>query len=202
MSTLNEVSEMGRVSKIKNGLEGWREVVIRADSVLAWEVDWYPAVTGGLVTAAFLFTWYWDPTLLTFLAFVGLMATLVDYAGPRIINQVFGSDSWNGAKEKKYDQVCSEIVGCLENLEGAFTFCREARNKKPIVHFVATCASLVAMAWLGNRINNFFLAYVLTLGLMMLPGLHRRGILQKHCSQITMKMAELVKGKEALKKAE
>ena len=201
MSTLNEVQDVNRLSKIKTGLEGWREVVIRLDSVLGWELDWYPAVTGGMLTATFLFVWYWDPTLLTFIAFMGLMATLVDFAGPKIINQVFGSN-WNGAKEKKYDQVCEEIVMAIENVETAFRFCREARGKKPVVHFFATCLFLIVLAWLGNRINNFFLAYALTLGLVMLPGLHRRGILQKHCSQITLKVAELMKGKEALKKSE
>jgi len=202
MSTLNEVPDAGRVSKVKTNLESWREVVIRADSFLGWECDWYPAVTGGLLTAIFLFVWYWDPTLLTFIAFLGLAATLVDYLGPRIINQVFGSDSWNGAKDKKYDQVCGEIVSAIEGVETAFRFCRESRNQKPIVHFVACCTSLVVLAWLGNRINNFFLAYLLTLALVMLPGLIRRGILEKHFAQISLKVNELVKGKDALKKAE
>ena len=41
-----------------------------------------------------------------------------------------------------------------------------------------TCLSLVTLAYLGNRINNFFLAYLLTLALMMLPGLQRKGLLQ------------------------
>ena len=88
MSTMNDIKSEGRLGSVKNGLEGWREVVIRADSVLAWEQDWYPAVTGGALTSAFLFVWYWDPTLLTFFAFMGLLVTLADYAGPRIINQV------------------------------------------------------------------------------------------------------------------
>jgi len=202
MSTFDDVPDAGRLSKVKSGLESWREVVIRADSVLGWECDWYPAVTGGLLTAVFLFVWYWDPTLLTFVAFLGLMATLADYIGPKVINQVFGSDSWNGAKDKKYDDVCGEIVSAIDSVESAFRFCREARNKKPIVHFVATCGSLVVLAWLGNRINNFFLAYVLTLGLAMLPGLHRRGMLHKHVAQITQKVNELIKGKEVIKKME
>jgi len=202
MSTFNEVPDAGRLSKVKTNLESWREVVIRADSVLGWECDWYPAVTAGLLSASFLFIWYWDPTLLTFIAFLGLMLTLVDYAGPKIINQVFGSDSWNGAKDKKYDQVCGEIVSAIEGVESAFAFCREARSKKPIVHFVATCGSLVVLAWLGNRINNFFLAYVLTMGLVMLPGLIRRGILEKHFAQVGLKFNELLKGKESLKKVE
>jgi len=202
MSTFTDINEMGRIPKVKSALENWREVVIRADSVLGWEQDWYPAAIGGALTAAFLFIWYWDPTLLTFIAFMGLMATLFDYLGPKILDKVFGTNSWNNAKEKKYDEVCGEIVSAMDGLESAFRFCREVRGKKPVVHFVATITSLVALAWIGNRINNFFLAYLLTTGIAMLPGLHRRGLLQKHFSQVSLKVAEMIKGKEALKKME
>ena len=85
---MNDVRSEGQLSSIKSSLEEWREVVIKADALLGWDVDWYPAVTGGVLSAAFLFIWYWDPTLLTFFAFMGLLVTLTDYVGPRIINQV------------------------------------------------------------------------------------------------------------------
>ena len=48
--------------------------------------------------------------------------------------------------------------------------------------------------------DNFLLAYLLTLGVAMMPGLLRRGILQTHFSQLSIKVGELIKGKEALKK--
>lgn len=201
MSTTDDVRfSESRLSSVKSGLETWREVVIRLDSLLGWECDWYPAVSGGVVTAGFLWVWYWDPTLLTFIALMGLVLTLVDYVGPKIINQVYGNNTWTGAKEQKFDQVCGEIVGAIENVEEAFRLCRDARGKKPVVHFVVTCLSLLTLAWLGNKINNFFLAYLLTLGLMMVPGLHRKGLLQKHFSQLSAKIAELTTGKASFVK--
>jgi hypothetical protein len=87
MSTLTELTET-RMSRVKQSLSDWREVVIRTDSVLSWEQDWYPAVIASVVTAFYLFVWYWDPTLITFIAFTGLFLTLADYLGPKIINQV------------------------------------------------------------------------------------------------------------------
>lgn len=197
MSTTFEVQDINdRRARLKSNLGEWKEVVIRADGFLGWEQDWYPAVTGGILTASFLFIWYWDPTLLTFIAFMGLMVTLADFLGPKIINKVYGADSWNGVKEKKYDEVVEEIMKAMDNVEAAFRYCREARGRKPVVHFVATVTSLVVMAWLGNRINNFFLAYLLTLSIAMLPGLHRRGILHKHFALLTAKFGELVKGSQ------
>lgn len=197
---MNDISSEGQLRSVKNNLEEWREVVIKADALLGWEVDWYPAVTGGVLTAAFLFIWYWDPTLLTFFAFMGLVVTLTDYAGPKIVNQVCGPESWNGTKEKQFEKVCDEIVSTMDNVHAAVNACRDARSKKPFIHFIVTVMTLISLAWIGNRINNFFLAYLLTLGVAMLPGLHRRGILQKHCSQLSIKFGELLKGQNILKK--
>jgi len=200
MSTMNDVRSDGQLSNVKTSLEDWREVVIKADALLGWEVDWYPAITGGALTAAFFFIWYWDPTLLTFFAFMGLLVTLTDYLGPKIITQVCGSESWNGTKEKQFDKVCDEIVSTMDNVYSTLNACKEARAKKPFVHFIATVMSLVGLAWIGNRINNFLLAYTLTLGIAMLPGLLRRGIIQKHFSQLSIKVGEMIKGKDASKK--
>jgi len=197
---MNDISSEGQLRSVKNNLEEWREVVIKADALLGWEVDWYPAVTGGVLTAAFLFIWYWDPTLLTFFAFMGLVVTLTDYAGPKIVNQICGPESWNGTKEKQFEKVCDEIVSTMDNVHAAINACRDARSKKPFIHFIVTVMTLISLAWIGNRINNFFLAYLLTLGVAMLPGLHRRGILQKHCSQLSIKFGELLKGQNILKK--
>ena len=87
MSTLTELSET-RASKVKHALSDWREAVLQVNSLLTWDQDWYPAVTAGIVSTFYLFVWYWDPTLITFLAFTGLFMTVADYLGPKIISQV------------------------------------------------------------------------------------------------------------------
>ena len=87
MSTMTELSE-SRTSRLKNSLSDWKEVVLQVNSVLSWDQDWYPGVIAGIVTLFYAFVWYWDPTLITFLAFSGLFLSMADYIGPKIINQV------------------------------------------------------------------------------------------------------------------
>ena len=79
---------MVQVSTVKSCLEGWREPVIHLDALLGWEKDFYPAITAGVLTLKFIFYWYWDPTLITFIAFLGLCLTLCDFIGPKILGQV------------------------------------------------------------------------------------------------------------------
>jgi len=155
-----------------------------------------------VVSFFYLFVWYWDPTLITFLAFSGLFLSLADYIGPKIIHQVFGTDNWNLSKDKQLDQVCEDILSAKDKIEAAWTLCREARTRKPIIHFAATVFTLFTLAWLGNTINNFFLAYLMNVTVLMLPGLHRKGVLKQYGAQITLKLAEVMKGKDYMKKAE
>ncbi len=83
-----------------------------------------------------------------------------------------------------------------------FSFCRDAKEKKPIFHFLGAVFGFVSLAWIGNRINNFFLLYLVVLLVAMLPGLHRKGLLHKYVTLVTSKVSEAVRGKEHLKKAE
>ena len=68
------------------------------------------------------------------------------------------------------DQVCEDILSAKDKIEAAWTLCREARTRKPIIHFAATVFTLFTLAWLGNTINNFFLAYLMNVTVLMLPG--------------------------------
>lgn len=117
-------------------------------------------------------------------------------------NQVFGADSWTSAKERKFDQICEDIVSGTETVKSMMTVIREARARKPIVHFLATCLFFFTLASIGNRINNFFLAYLAVNFLFLLPGLYKKGLLQQCFAQVTLKVAELMKGKDHLKKVE
>lgn len=189
-------------SQVKSGLSNWKEAVILVDSVLGWEKDFYPGILVGLLTFKFLFIWYWDPTLLSFLAVTGICLSTLDYFGPKVLAQVFKPENWTHEKETKYESVCENIVSAFRKCTDAIKMCHEAKEKKPVVHFAATVTSLLVLAWIGNKINNFFLLYLLVLSLLMLPGLHRRGLLQKYCSTLMLKVTETIKGKDHLKKAE
>lgn len=105
-------------------------------------------------------------------------------------------------KERNFDQVCEKLVMSIEMVESVWNFYRDARSRKPIFHFAATLMFFFSLATLGNRINNFFLAYLLTLIIFLLPGLHKKGILQQCTAQATLKITELIKGKDHMKKVE
>ncbi len=116
--------------------------------------------------------------------------------------QIFKPESWNGDKERRFEQVCNDIVSGVECFRGALRVCRDAKEKKPLVHFVATLSALLAVSYVGSRINNFFLLYLVSLAAALLPGAHRKGLLHKYLGQFMQKVGDAVKGKDGLKKVE
>lgn len=192
MTELNQT----KASRLKHTLSDWREVVLQANSLLTWDQEWYPGVIAALVTAFYTAIWYWDPTLVTFIAFLGLFATMLDYLGPKVINQVFSVDQWSSVKERKFDEVCENVVLGIDKLDSLWQFCREARTQKPVFHFIGTLFFFFSLAAIGNRMNNFFLAYIMTNAVFMLPGLHKKGILKEHFAKLTLR------AKDYMKKAE
>ena len=49
----------------------------------------------------------------------------------------------------------------MDNVCAAVNMCKDARARKPFIHFIATVASLMALAWFGNRISKSILFYIL-----------------------------------------
>ena len=94
-------------------------------------------------------------------------------------------------------------MSAAEAARGAWSVCREAKERKPLLHFAGTLAALLAVSYVGGRINNFFLLYLFCLAAALLPGAHKKGLLKKYLGQAMQKVGEAVKGsKDGLKKVE
>jgi len=181
---------------VRDGVESWREAVLVADSVLGWQQEWHPAAIAGTITAAFLLTWYMDPTLVTLAAVVGLLLTLADYLGPRLLDRLYRPDAWTDAKERRLEAVCRSLASLRLLLSSLCSSLGALRANSPILHFGAVSSALVVVAWLGTVFSGLFLLYTASMLLVMLPGLHRRGLLEKHCGSLVDKLREVVKGKK------
>jgi len=184
------------VDSVKRSLESWREVVLVTDNVLAWKQDWHPAVTAGTLTTVFTMLWYYDPSCLTMFCLLGMFASLADFLGPKILPLVFGEGAWDGAKEKQLERVSKDLVYVHSLLRTCFGCYSGMRLTSPLVHFAVTVLSLLAISWVGSLFSGFFLAFCLSMAVLMLPGLHSRGLLDKYCSGLTNRVKELTKGKK------
>ena len=182
MSTINELpTSEERLNSVRSAFSGVREIIARADSIV--DADQYAYVGGGALTLLFATVWCWDPSFLTFISFVGFVLTIADYFGPKLLPYLLSND-WNEEKEKRYDAFCKNLVRILGNVERAYTWYMGWRSQKRLVNFAVTVTSLVVLAWIGNRINNFFLAYLISIAVVLFPKIHRQGLLQQGFSML------------------
>lgn len=91
-------------------MEGWREIVLSAHSILMWEKHWHPGAIFGTSTTIFLFLWISDPSLLTTLSILGLIITVGDYLVPTVVSGLFRNENWTGAHEKRLEELCRKLV--------------------------------------------------------------------------------------------
>ena len=182
MSTVNELPSEERLNSVKENLKGLRELIVRAESFV--DAEQYALVGGSVLTLAFALVWYWDPSFLTFIAFIGFVTVNADYWGPKILPYILETNDWNEAKQKQYDTVCNNIVRIINRAEHAISWYKESRIQKPFVTNLITVISLMVLAWIGNRINNFFLTYFLTIAMVLLPKIQRQGLMQQSIEKI------------------
>jgi len=185
-----------RALLLKGKLEGWREIVVLSDSVLAWEKEWYPAVTSGTLSVLFLLVWYQDPSMLTLISILGLILTLLDYIIPILQTKFFPENGWTPEQEEKLDRICHDLVFVETGVRRVYQSVYDYKEKSPKLYLTIVIVSLCLLAQMGAFFSGFFLAYINILTVCMIPGLQRRGLLEKYCAAIILKITDFVKAKK------
>merc|ERR1712020_44760 len=85
MSTISELPSEDRLNNVRSAFSGVREIIAKADSIV--DADQYAYVGGGILTLMFGTVWYWDPSFLTFISFLGFVLTIGDYVVPRLLKR-------------------------------------------------------------------------------------------------------------------
>lgn len=125
-----------KIKKLKRSLEGWREIILATQSILLWEKQWHPTAILGASSFIFFLLWLIDPSLLTTIAVIGLIATISDYLVPTMSSGLFRNDNWTGAHEKKLEDLCRMLViyyTHMTTLMGSFYLMRTVRPKMVIL---------------------------------------------------------------------
>jgi len=181
---------------IKHRLLGWKEVIVLGDSVLAWEKEFYAALVSCSLTFLFIVIWYMDPSTLTLISLIGELVVILDYAVPRLQAKIFPDSAWTMEKEKRLDQICQELLFVKNGLCRITGVLMGYKNTHPLMFMSTTVVALFLVAQIGSMFSGFFLSYLAILVMVMIPGLYRRGFLDKYCSGPMHKFEEFVKAKK------
>ncbi|XP_061712547.1 ADP-ribosylation factor-like protein 6-interacting protein 1 [Cydia pomonella] len=175
-----------QVKKLKRLLEGWRMALLPMRSIILWEQQWYPATIVGVLSFLYFFIWLMDSNFLTTFAIVGIFLNFLDFIVPIICTSLYGPSAWTGQKEKIFEDICKAIVRdynkILNHVQLFFSF----RETSPILYYIISMCLLCTLGWVSSAINNVLLLYILSIGLLLWPGIQHRGIFNMVLSMVNM----------------
>ncbi|KAJ2952900.1 hypothetical protein O0L34_g7265 [Tuta absoluta] len=165
-----------QVKKLKRLLEGWRMALLPLKAVMLWEQQWHPCAIFGVVSFLYLLIWLMDLNSLTTFAVVGLILNFVDFIVPIICNSIYGPSSWTGQKEKMFEDICRSIVGQYNKTMSQIQNFYSMRENSPCMYYVISISMLLTLAWMSSSFNNIFLLYILSITMLLWPGVQNRGM--------------------------
>ncbi|CAH1966474.1 unnamed protein product [Acanthoscelides obtectus] len=168
-----------QIRRLRLSMETYREILVLTNGVLLWEKQWHPTAIIGGVTALFMLIWLSEPNILTIISLIGLIITVTDYILPAVVTAIFRTESWTNEKQRKYEEICTNIILYKTKFELLATSYYRMRITNPKLYFSITIFALSLLTWLGGTISNLFLVYLLVLTILLLPGMMTNGMLNR-----------------------
>lgn len=191
----NAVNVQQLKSQLANKLQANRPLVLKLHSILTWEQDIHPILVVAFVSVSFLIIHLLNSSVLTTLSYLGIAGALVDLAMPQIAKKLGGSSSSSSGQAKagdkdnqRFDKICLDLAKVYAFFRNSCNTCCSLKSSKPKVYYPGLLLSLLVLAYIGNKINNLFLTYLVTLLIALYPGLERKGIPQKAVEFVYLKL--------------
>lgn len=179
-------------SQIANKFQANKALILKLHSVLTWEQDVHPILVVAFVSISFLIIHLLNSSVLTTLSYLGIAAALMDMAMPMIAKNLFGSSSASSKPNEKdnqrFDKICLDLAKIYAFFRNSCNTCCSLKSSKPKVYYPGLLMSLLVLAYIGNKINNLFLTFLVTLFVALYPGLDKKGIPQKAVEFVYLKL--------------
>lgn len=172
-------------SQLANRFQGHKSLVLKLHTVLTWEQDYHAGVVFGTVSAFFLLINLLNSSVLATLSYFGIIGALLDLAAPLIMKNLGASTVKLSEKDnQRFDKIVLDLAKVYATMHSLCATSYNIKINKPKIYYPYLLGSLLFLAFIGNKINNLFLTYLLVLAVAFYPGLEKRGITQKIVDQV------------------
>lgn len=179
-------------SQLANKFQANRPLVLKLHSVLTWEQDIHPVMIVAFVSFSFLLVHLMNSSVLTTLSYLGIAGALVDLAMPTIAKSLCGSSGaqakLNDKDNQRFDKICLDLAKVYAFVRNSMSTCCSLKTSKPKLYYPGLLGTLLVFAYIGNKINNLFLTYLVTLLVVLYPGLEKKGVPQKAVEFVFLKL--------------
>lgn len=189
-SSSSSVNVQQLKTQLVNRFQAQRPLVLKLHSILTWEQDIYPIFVLAFVSFAFLFIHLLNSSVLTTLSYLGIAVALLDLAMPTIAKNLAGGSQakLTDKDNQRFDKICLDLAKLYALMRSACDATCSLKTKKPKLYYPAVLGFLLVSAYIGNKFNNLFLTYLVTLLIAFYPGLDKKGLPQKAAEFVFAKL--------------
>ena len=168
-----------KVSDLKETLSEWKPLILGCSRLMLWDKPLEAAILVALPTLFFTIVYFLDAGLLTILSLGGLAFVFLDLGLPHLISHLNLAKNANDADDDViFERFCNRLVTLTVYFNGLCTSLKKFRSEKPPVFYVIVSIFLASMAWIGACVNGICLAYIVTLGLVLYPGICKHRVVE------------------------
>jgi hypothetical protein len=120
-----------------------------------------------------------DAGVLTILSLAGLAFVALDLGLPHLINHLnLGKNATPADDDVIFERFCHRLVTLRVHFSSFLGALKKFRADKPPVFYVVISLLLISLAWIGACINGVCIAYFVTLGLFLYPGICKHRLVE------------------------
>ncbi|KAJ0184000.1 hypothetical protein K1T71_000423 [Dendrolimus kikuchii] len=165
------------VHELKTFLANWRFIILSLKPILLWEKPWYPAALITIVTTIFSLIWLTELNTLTVVALTGFGLNFVNFYLPCV--HMLIHPIWTEEQEELYREICYNAISKYYKTANLVTHVQTMRVEKPVMYFSIMFGVLCIVIWITSTVSNIFLLYLITLIMVLRPGLSHTSIYNK-----------------------
>lgn len=170
-------------------LKPYDVLLCKIEDVILWKNQMYPVFLLSIITIGFSLVWLLDPSLITLASAAGIVCVAVDFLARCSYVEKYRTKVDNRNElEEQYRSICLKMVRMRRVALHIHRQLSLNRQNEPNKHFLYCTLFFVSLAWIGCRIHNLLLLYVLVCFVALLPGVKRNDVSSHYYKWIMSKL--------------
>ncbi|RNA12829.1 ADP-ribosylation factor 6-interacting 1 [Brachionus plicatilis] len=176
--------ESVEVEELKTKLDSWKYVLLPVNNLLEWEHKYAPILIISFNLLVFGLIWFYNPSILTIVAIIGLVTLLIETAIPFLVSYFVKSNEWNLKSEAKYTRICERLSNFQSHLINFKTKLENTRKERQPLYFLILFFFFVFCAYVGQMVDNLLLTFLAVMFMTLTPGARRHRLVPRTFNKI------------------
>ncbi|XP_075239251.1 ADP-ribosylation factor-like protein 6-interacting protein 1 [Convolutriloba macropyga] len=155
-------------------------ILCTIEDVVLWKKQFYPVIVSIITSLVFLLVWVFDPSMITLISAAGIVCVAIDCIARTSFVDSLRNNVNRTECDGQFRGICLKLVRMRHISKRIYQQLSENRQREPNKHFFYCFAFFASLAWIGCRVHNLLLLYIVVSFIALLPGFRRSRVTSKY----------------------